>query len=207
MSEPLTALFDTLARVRILRLFLFNPSQEVSMADILRRAKLSQRAARTELAALERADIIRRKFIFELVPGKAKRRKVLGYSLNKNSTVVTPLQKFLFDTTPINGVTLQKHLRGVGKIQVLVVAGVFLREFERTLDVLVAVEKLHATKIETAIRNLEAELGVGIKYAAFSTTDLLYRISMHDKLTRDVFDFPHELIIDKVNAREEARAR
>ena len=207
MSEPLTALFDTLARVRILRLFLFNPSQEVSMADILRRAKLSQRAARTELTQLERADIIRRKFIFEIIPGKAKRRKVLGYSLNKNSPVVAPLQKFLFDTTPINGATLQKHLRGVGKIQVLVVAGVFLREFERRIDVLIAVEKLNAAKIETAIRNLEAELGVGIKYAAFSTADLLYRIGMHDKLTRDVFDFSHELLVDKVNAREEARAR
>lgn len=205
MSEPLIALFDTLARVRLLRMFLFNPSIEVSMGEILRRAKLSQRAARTELSQLERAGIIRRKFIFEITPGKTKRRKVLGFSLNKNSPVVAPLQTFLFDTAPINGKTLQKHLRGVGKIQVLVAAGVFERHFERRIDVLIAVEKLTATKIESAIRNLEAELGVGIKYAAFSTKDLIYRISMHDKLTRDVFDYPHQMLVDKAGIGDELK--
>ncbi len=205
MSEPLIALFDTLARVRLLRMFLFNPNLEVGMNDILRRAKLSQRAARTELSKLERAAIIRRKFIFEDTPGKIKRRRVLGYSLNKNSPVVTPLQAFLFDTAPINGKTLQKHLRGVGKIQVLVAAGAFERQFDRRLDVLVAVEKLNPVKIETAIRNLEAELGVGIKYAAFSTKDLIYRIGMHDKLTRDVFDYPHQMLVDKAGIGDELK--
>lgn len=205
MSEPLIALFDSLARVRLLRMFLFNPSLEVSMNDILRRAKLSQRAARTELSQLERAGIIRRKFIFEVTPGKTKKRRVLGYSLNKNSSVVKPLQTFLFDTAPINGKTLQKHLRGVGKIKVLVAAGVFERHFERRIDVLVAVEKLSATKIESAIRNLEAELGVGIKYAAFTTKDLIYRIGMHDKLTRDVFDYPHQMLVDKAGIGDELK--
>jgi hypothetical protein len=151
--------------------------------------------------------VIKKKFIFEQVPGKAKRRRVVGFSLNRACPSVVPLQTFLFETAPINAKTLQRHLRGVGKIQVLVAAGAFLREFERRLDVLVAVEKLHAPKVEAAIRNLEAELGVSIKYAAFTTDDLIYRIGMHDKLIRDIFDYPHELIVDKVNVRDQVRRR
>jgi DNA-binding transcriptional ArsR family regulator len=207
MTDPLTALLSTVARVRLVRMFVFNPSLEVSMSEVLRRAKLSQRAARTELNQLERAGVIKKKFIFEQVPGKAKRRRVVGFSLNRACPIVVPLQTFLFETAPINAKTLQRHLRGVGKIQVLVAAGAFLREFERRLDVLVAVEKLHAPKVEAAIRNLEAELGVSIKYAAFTTDDLIYRIGMHDKLIRDIFDYPHELIVDKVNVRDQVRRR
>ena len=203
MSEPLIALFDTQARVRILRLFLFNPSLAVSMHEVLRRAKLSQRAARTELTQLERAKIIKRKVIFEEVNGK--RRKMQGYALNPDTPVAQSLQTFLFETAPINGKTLQKHLRGVGKVQVLVAAGAFLREFDRRLDVLIGVDVFKPTKIEVAMRNLEAELGIGIKYAAFSTSDLLYRISMHDKLIRDVFDYPHQVVVDKIHVQDEIK--
>jgi hypothetical protein len=207
MTDPLTALLDTVARVRLVRMFVFNPSLELSMNEVLRRAKLSQRAAKTELNQLERSGIIKKKFIFEQTPGKETRRRVVGYSLNRSCPIVVPLQSFLFETAPINAKTLQRHLRGVGKIQVLVAAGAFLREFDRRLDVLVAVEKLNAPKVESAIRNLEAELGVSIKYAAFTTDDLIYRIGMHDKLIRDIFDYPHELIVDKVNVRDQVRRR
>ncbi len=205
MSEPLLALFDTQARVRLLRLFLFNPSLVLSMNELLRRAKLSQRAARTELNKLERSGIIKRKTTTEEFKGK--QRKVLGYSLDTNTPIAQALQTFLFETAPINGKTVQRHLRDVGKVQLLVVAGVFLREFEHRLDVLVAVEKLNSAKVETAIRNLEAELGVEIRFGAFSTEDLLYRIGMHDKLIRDVFDFPHQLVVDKINVRDKLRRR
>ena len=80
-----------------------------------------------------------------------------------------------------------------------------MNEFDRRIDVLIAVEKLNTSKIESAIRVLEAELGVEIKYAAFATADLMYRLGMYDKLTRDVFDYPHELLIDKVGVRDEVK--
>lgn len=130
-----------------------------------------------------------------------------GYALDRSCPITPPLQAFLYETAPINGKTLQRHLRGVGKIQVLVAAGAFQRHFDRRLDVLIGVEKLNASKVESAIKNLEAELGVSIKYAAFTTEDLLYRIGMHDKLIRDVFDYPHEMVLDKVNVRDEIRRR
>jgi hypothetical protein len=207
MSEPLIALFDTTARVRLLRLFVFNPSLEISFHEVLKRAKLSHRAAKTELNQLERAGIVKRKFILEDVPNKSKKRRVYGYALDRSCPVTPPLQAFLYETAPFSGKTLQKHLRGIGKIQVLVAAGAFLREFDRRLDVLIGVERLNPSKVESAIRNLEAELGVGIKYAAFTTADLLYRVGMQDKLIRDVFDYPHEVVLDKVNMRDEVRRR
>jgi len=33
----------------------------------------------------------------------------------------------------------------------------------------------------------------------------MYRVGMYDKLTRDVFDYPHEILIDRVDVRNELR--
>jgi len=205
MTDPLTLLLGNQARVRLLRMFLFNPSKAYSVNEIIKRARLVRRTARTELNVLERAGIIRKRQVFEQIPGKNTRRKAAGYGLSEKSPLARSLQTFLFETAPIDGKNLQSHLKGVGKIQVLVAAGVFMNEFDRRIDVLIAVEKLNALKIESSIRSLEAELGVEIKYAAFATADLLYRLGMHDKLTRDVFDYPHELLIDKVRLRDEVK--
>ena len=90
------------------------------------------------------------------------------------------------------------HLKKVGPIDFLAVAGIFVRDFDQRLDVMLAMKKYSPTKVEAAIRSLESELGVEIRFAAFESTDLKYRIGMYDKLTRDVFDYPHQIVVDKL---------
>jgi len=63
MTDSLSILFGSQARVKLLRFFLFNPSQEFTFDDISRRAKLVRRTARTEINALERAEVIKQKTI------------------------------------------------------------------------------------------------------------------------------------------------
>lgn len=204
MTDPLAILFGNQARVKLLRFFLFNPSQEFSFDDISRRAKLVRRTARTEINALERAEVIKKKMIY--VPHKTKAMKVRaqGYMLNTKFSQLASLQTFLFETAPINGETVLKHLRKVGPIDFIVCTGIFTREFEdRRLDLLIAMKKLNEAKIEVAIRALEAEIGIEMRFATFTSSDLLYRVGMHDKLTRDVFDYPHQILIDRIGIRDE----
>ena len=66
-------------------------------------------------------------------------------------------------------------------------------------------KKISQTKVENAIRSLEAELGIEIRYAAFSSEELLYRVGLYDKLTRDVFDYKHQILVDKIGIRNEIR--
>jgi len=61
MADPLSILFGSTARVKLLRFFLFNPSKEFLFDDISKRAKLVRRTARTEMSALEKAGVIRQK--------------------------------------------------------------------------------------------------------------------------------------------------
>lgn len=205
MADPLSILFGSPARVKLLRFFLFNPSREFTFDDMSRRAKLVRRTARTEINALERAGIIKGKQVYQQLEGRSKRSRVTAYAVNKEFNELQALQTFLFETAPINGKTLLKHLRKAGPLDFVCISGIFLREFEHRLDVLIAMKKISQPKIETAIRSLEAELGIEIRYAAFESEDLRYRVGMYDKLTRDVFDYKHQIIVDKIGIRDEIK--
>lgn len=202
-ADPLSILFGSTARVKLLRFFLFNPSKEFSFDDISRRARLVRRTARTEISALEKAGVIVKRTLYVPIDGKTKKMKVLGYALNKSFPELQALQTFLFETAPIDGKNVLAHLRKAGTIDFLVVAGVFVREFEQGLDVLITMKKVSQAKVEAAIRALESEIGMEIRCAIMSSEDLLYRVGMNDKLTRDLFDYKHQILVDKIGVRDE----
>jgi hypothetical protein len=207
MTDPLTILFGSQARVKLLRFFLFNPSKEFTFDEISRRARLVRRTARTEMNALERAEVIKKKQSYFQEEGSDKKVRAVGYSLNRDFVNLQSLQTFLFETAPINGKTVLKHLRKAGALDVVVVAGIFVRDFDQRIDLLIAMKKYSPSKVETAVRSLEAELGVEIRFAAFESSDLMYRVGMYDKLTRDVFDYPHQIVVDKIGVKDELPRR
>lgn len=207
MTDPLAILFGGQARVKLLRFFLFNPTTEFPFEEISRRARLVRRTARTEISALERAGVIRRKYIYAEVPGRTKKVRVEGYLLNGKFPQLASLQTFFFETTPIDAKTLLRHLRKAGALDFVAMGGIFMRDFDRRIDLLVGMKQPSDARIEAAIRSLESEIGIEIRYASFSTEDLLYRVGMYDKLTRDVFDYPHKILVDRVGVKDELSGR
>jgi len=203
MADPLAILFGSTARVKLLRFFLFNPSKEFLFDDISKRARLVRRTARTEMSALERAGVIRQKSVLIDVPGKKKKMKAVAYCLNKDFQELQALQTFLFDTAPIDGKNLLTHLRKAGALDFVGIGGVFVRDFEQRLDVLIAMKKFSQASVEKAIRSIEAEVGIEVRFAAMSSEDLMYRVGMYDKLTRDFFDYTHQVLVDKIGVKDE----
>ncbi len=205
MADPLDILFGSAARVKLLRFFLFNPSKTMLFDEVSKRARLVRRTARTEMSTLERAGIIRQRTIYMDVEGKQKKMKAVGYMLNKEFPELQALQTFLFETAPIDGKNLLKHLRQAGPLDFVGISGVFVRDFEQRLDVLLAMKSFSQQKVEKAIRSLEAEIGVEVRFAAMSSEDLMYRVGMYDKLTRDFFEYPHQVLVDRINIGDEVR--
>lgn len=202
-TDPLSILFGSQARVKLLRFFLFNPSKEFTFDDISRRARLVRRTARTEMNALEKAGVIKKKQVYIQLEGKSKKTRAQGYALNKDFPELQALQTFLFETAPLDGKNVLKHLRKAGQLDFVVASGIFVRNFDQRIDIILATKKISKAKVENAIRALESDIGIEIRYAAFTSEDLIYRVGMYDKLTRDVFDYPHQVLVDKIGVRDE----
>jgi hypothetical protein len=200
--QALGKLFGSPARVKLLRLFAFNPGRVYTRDDIITLSRVTPATATKEIAWLARIGFIKRKQLTrEMVSrsGESAKRKVLGWLLEDNYAHRVPLTNFLRNTLSITDADLIKHFKSVGVIRKLVLSG-FLVGLPRegALDVLVVGDKLNMATLESAVRVLEAETGREIRYTVLTTEDYAYRTRVRDKLVRDVVDYPHRVLIDKV---------
>ncbi len=203
--DTLTALFGSEAKVRIIRLFLFNQGIPFFSREVAVRSKCSTSTVKRELNTLMKADLIRRRKITKEIQVKhgksvvAKKLKGDGYILNEKFPYLNPLKTLLTVASIQADESLTKCFASAGRIKYLVAAGVFIQNWDSRVDLLVVGEELNLSKIESIIKNIEAEIGKEISYSAFDTQDFEYRLGIHDRLVRDILDYPHVTLIDKLN--------
>ena len=61
-------------------------------------------------------------------------------------------------------------------------------------------DRLEERQLANAIHSIEAELGRELRYASFTTEEFKYRVGVYDRLIRDVMDYPHRTILDRISA-------
>lgn len=202
--EILGKLFGSTARVKILRLFLFNPEEVYEGADVTRRVRVSAQTARRELSLLSRIGFIKKRICYKDVEKKRGNGKVLakkkisGWTINSKFPYLAALETFLFASTPLNNNEVSKRLHKTGNLRLVIVSGVFIQNWDSRLDILIVGSKINKPQLTNTIKEMEAELGKELHYALFSVPDFKYRLSVYDKLIRDVLDYPHETIVDRI---------
>lgn len=186
--DPLSKLFGSPARLKLLRLFLFNDDTPFASADLAFRAKLSKDAVRKELSALVSMGIIRKK------AGKSG----VEYCASRKFPYYDALQTFIRSTTNLGDADMVSAIKRAGNVRLIVLSGLFTGALETKVDMLIVGDKLEDKPLEAAIRSLEAELGRELRYASFPTEDFRYRRGVYDRLLRDIFDFPNRIIHDRI---------
>jgi predicted nucleotidyltransferase len=89
-------------------------------------------------------------------------------------------------------------LKKAGNLRLVVLSGVFTDAAESNVDLLVVGDRLDERSLARAVHTIEAELGREIRYASFSTDDFNYRRGIYDRLIRDLFDYPHQALLDRI---------
>jgi len=187
MTDPLIKLFGSHARLKLLRLFLFNPSKSFTAAEAAARSRVSATGARRELLNLMAAGLLRR-----------ARTKVTRYELNDKFPYLLALKHLLLNTAR-RGESVPERLRSAGAIKLIILTGVFMGDVEGGFDMLIAGDRIREASLREKIKSIEAELGRELRYAQLSTADFLYRLNMNDKLVRDVMDYPHRIVYDRLD--------
>lgn len=195
--EILGKLFGSTARVKVIRLFLLNPGQAFSSADIVSRTEVSVATVRRELNHLTNLTLIKRKTITRQASKKKKKSEV-RFLLNTRFSYLSALQHLVVDSTPFEADTLIRRLGKTGRLKAIVLGGIFKQNQDSSIDLLVVGDHLNKAAVDRVIHTLESELGSELRYAVFETSDFSYRLNIYDKLIRDVFDFPHEKILDRI---------
>ncbi|MBI3572485.1 hypothetical protein HY091_03075 [Candidatus Kaiserbacteria bacterium] len=183
----LTRIFGSSARLRLLRLFLLNQATPLTLAEAALRAKLSRSATLSALADLTAAGLLRK-----------RRGKPLRYQINPRFEHLAALDVFIRQTSNLQNADVVRIVRKAGSLRLVVLSGFFTGALDPQIDLLVVGEHLNDRALASAVATLEAEIGREIRYAAFSTADFRYRMGVYDRLLRDVFDYPHRLLLAKI---------
>ncbi len=202
--EILGKLFGSEARVRMLRLFFLNPEASFESKDISRKTKTNPATVRKELSILQSAGIVKRYSFYKEIVGRSKRKisvkkkRVEGWCLDKSFHYNEQLKNLLVSTDLIKKNDILKRFHRAGKIKLLIIAGLFIKNEGSRVDIFIVGDRMKRGIIENIIRSLEAEAGKEIRYAALETAEFNYRMEMYDKFVRDILDYPHETIIDRL---------
>jgi len=210
MRKSVGHIFGTEGKVKMMRLFIFNPAQAFDADTVITRTKESPRLVKREISTLVKSGLIKKRGGAVAVKKGKKRGSVKApasrkatYVLNSDYPYLSALADFLVDAVPMSEKEIGKRLSRCGtSVKLILLAGVFTHDTESRVDLLIVGDHLKKGALVSAISQIEAELGKEIRYAAFETNDFRYRLTMYDKLVRDILDFPHVKILNKLGLEE-----
>ncbi|CAN5148508.1 hypothetical protein BH11PAT3_BH11PAT3_0950 [soil metagenome] len=184
MTKSVAHIFGGEAKVKVMRLFVFNPGTVYDAQAASQRIQEKRNLVSREIRNLCKAGLL------------LKRSR--GFVLNPNYSYLSALEHFLIDASPITDKEIIKKISRSGSLKLVLISGVFLHDREARVDLLVVGDHIKKGVLIQAIASIEALLGREIRYASFETADFQYRLGLYDKLVRDILDFSHHKILNKL---------
>lgn len=201
--EILGKLFGSDSKVKLMRLFLFNPDMPFTKEDVAARAKISVPSARHELGILRKMKLIRGRTMTKRILRRGQKNRFMrkragGWILDASFPYLQELRRLLLNTSLLKGEEITKKLSSAGRLKLVIIAGIFIQNLESRLDILVVGDHLRRGAVLHKIKAMESEIGKELRYAAFETSEFNYRLGLYDKLVRDVLDYPHLVVLDRL---------
>ena len=181
--EILSKILGSPAKVKLMRLFLLNSTKGFTNREIVKRSRVNANLINKELKILSSIDFIKKHTNGE-------------WFFNNSFKYTSEVENLLINSDSLDKKTILETFKKVGKVKLLIVAGIFIKNKDSRVDLLIVGDKMKRSKIDEGIRKLEAEIGTELAYAVFDTKEFNYRMNMYDKLIRDIVDFPHEVILE-----------
>jgi len=206
--DILAKLFGSTARVRVMRLFLMNSEEIYEIADVAQRARTSADVARKEVRLLRDIGLVKDREAIKMIPKSAKvktggetelkKKKFVGYGLDPSFPFLASLRGLVTEIA-MGKEDIAARFKGCGHFKLIVVAGIFIDEPTSRVDVLIVGDKLKRAAIERELKKLEAEVGKELTYALMESAEFEYRFGVYDKFVRDIVDYPHLVVLNKLN--------
>ncbi len=201
MADIIGRIFGNEPRAKLLRFLILNDQKSHSLLELEKKIGLTSRDIRKEAIALRKAGIIKGKSVYEALRGGGKISKVRTLALfaNPQFKYLRAIKDVFSATTGLSVEDLVKRLGQGSKMKLVITSGVFVENPEGRLDLLIVGDKLDKEALDKAIHGIEKTLGRDLRYATLETADFTYRISVYDRLIRDVLDYPHIKILNRMS--------
>jgi hypothetical protein len=203
MTDFLTQVLGNPARTKLLRVFVFNEGKAFLLVDAAKRAGVAAVVAAREIKTLEQWGVLRHESVAITLKNKpghkvsAGKQKISAWAFNTDFRHARALAAFVHEASPVRHDVVMRALKRGGKLAAVILSGTFMGDPSRPADLIVAADTFNEHRMEQAIRDLEPTFGWEIRYAAFSTPEFRYRLTIQDRLIRDTLEYPHLVLLDR----------
>ncbi len=202
-DDFLAQLIGSPARAQLLRVFMFNQNDSFTLAMLAKRSALSSIAIAREIKVLEKLGVVKKGRLMHIELNNGSRRTVKAHQrmetwvVNTEFKHIRAVSNLVHEVSPVKYDSIVGALKKSGKVATVILSGTFMGDATRPADLIVALDTLNERRLEAAVRGLEPIFGREIRYAAFSTPEFRYRLTVQDRLIRDTLDFPHLVLLDR----------
>ena len=188
MEEILEQLFNSRARAKTLKLLFRNEENEFQVNEISNRIQVDYYATRREILKLEKLGIV--------LSFKKRGQKV--YSLNREFEFVTELRTLIMKSAPIAREKLVGKLSKLGRFKLVLISGVFINTKSSRIDFFLVGDGVREKKLETFLKDIEADVGKEIDYVLFDPDEFKYRRGMFDRFITEVLEGPKKVLVNRL---------
>lgn len=181
----LEQLFGSRTRVKLLRLFLTNPSTAFYVRELTRKIDEQLNSVRRELANLLSLGIV--------VAAEHDDKKF--YQLNTSFVLAEELKAVLLKSQILVEQHLVKHIKELGKIRYLALTGSFTGTKTSATDMIV-VGKVDRALLVRAVERFQREVGREINYTLLSAREFDERRNLGDKFLLTILNNPKIVVVD-----------
>jgi hypothetical protein len=182
--EILGKILGSSARVKIMRLFLLNRGKGFISKEVVKRSRVNPLIVRKEIKLLSSIGFI-----------KKRSATSTEWYFNSLFKYGEEFENLLLSSDTLSKQTILNNFKKAGKVKLIIISGIFIKNHDSRVDLLIVGDKMKRNKIEEGIKKIEAEMGIELVYALFETKDFIYRLNMYDKLVRDILDYPHQVVL------------
>ncbi|MFH1255104.1 MAG: hypothetical protein V1667_01370 [bacterium] len=197
----LEKLFGSNARVKILKLFLLNPTDKFYIRQLSRDLKLQLNSVRRELDNLEKFGILTSDIKDEENANSDKKedggQEKKYFRANPNFILFDEIKALIVKAQILYEKDFVKKLNSIGKVKLLVLTGIFVNNPNTLIDILI-VGKINKIKLVKLIKELEVGLGKEINFTVFDSQEFKYRRDVTDIFLYGILDGRKLVVIDEI---------
>lgn len=211
MDNILSILFESVAKVRLLRLFMQNSDRQFTLPEIKQLTQITSRSLVRDLHKLVKVGLVKEKIGVvheekkETPPSKKKKsskqknKKVAFYIVDTQFPVFDELYALIIKSSVASRKKLLSYIKRLGKIKLVILSGIFLNDDTSRLDLMIVGDDIKKRSLEKFLVVTESELGKNLRYSIMDTEEFRYRMNMYDRFLRDLLEHDHEKLINKFN--------
>ncbi len=220
----LSSLFGSKSRVKLLKLFLFHPTEQYYIRQLARNLDMQINAIRRELDNLEKFGLLvsavsaSRKSIRKegahddagaaeeenITGAEAKGQEKKYYRVDTNFILFDELRSLIMKSQVMHEKRFVEKLSKLGSIDLLLLCGLFVNDYLSPVDILL-VGRPGKDKVLKLIKELEIELGKEINYTLMDPEEYKYRRDITDVFLYSILERRNVKVIDEIGLNNQPR--